>query len=493
MAQRALGTGTAVRRRALFGLLDRDGWTWAGIKAMLWFLLIILLMGYLPDRAYYFTVFSQIDLGLRSDALTPVNFCPPDNETLPCPAPGGAILPWQLSPKELLLPAGRRDGVAVQIGTHLLYIGGTDGKAAAATVYEADLYDNGNFSAWREGPALPAPRTKLAAGFFGGSVYAFGGNDGSGKPTDTVYVVTPDPKTGELGKWQAADGSVKDVPKLNLPAARSGAAFAAAADGLALNGGRDDKGPTDTVWKSTANAKGVLQAWQAQAPLVPGQPRADASAVLSGDIIFVYGGVDAKGPTNVVMRGDIGKGTDAGKVIRWGTPTNASANLPAPRTDAAGFTANGAIYLIGGTDGSQPKTEVWWTTPDGNGNIVGWQHLPQSDLPAGQGLAGGSAIASGANAFVIGGQSPAGVTNGSIRTNLAPKPPFFQVGGPFGLTVPALKIDGEIGQQIGYLNAAGVATVNFVLLILIGWAMAHKEQTRAMWNRIRRRRGEGAG
>ena len=74
-----------------------------------------------------------------------------------------------------------------------------------------------------------------------------------------------------------------------------------------------------------------------------------------------------------------------------------------------------------------------------------------------------------------------------VRTNLAPKPPFFQVGGPFGLTVPALKIDGEIGQQIGYLNAAGVATVNFVLLLLIGWAMAHKEQTLAMWRRIRRR------
>jgi|SRR6266508_2531284 len=487
MAQRALGSGTPVRRRALFGLVDRDGWTWAGIKAMLWFLLIILLMGYLPDRAYYFTVFSQIDLGLRSDALTPVNFCPPENETLPCPAPGGAILPWQLSPKELLLPAPRRDGVAVQIGTHLLYIGGTDGEKAAATVFEADLYDNGNISAWREGPPLPAPRTRLAAGFFGGSIYAMGGNDGSGKPTDTVYVLTPDPKTGELGKWQAADGTVKDVPKLNLPGARSGAAFVAAADGLVLIGGRDSKGPTETVWKSTVDAKGVLHPWQAQAPLVPGQPRADASAVLSGDVIFLYGGVDAKGPTSLVMRGDIGKGTDVGKVIRWGTPTNASANLPAPRTDAAGFTANGAIYLVGGTDGTQPKTEVWWTTPDGNGNIVAWQHLPQGDLPAGQGLAGGSSLASGANAFVIGGQSPAGVTNASVRTNLAPKPPFFQIGGPFGLTVPALEIDGEIGQQIGYLNAAGVATVNFVLLLLIGWAMAHKEQTLAMWRRIRRR------
>ena len=106
MAQHALGAGKVANRRALFGLLDRDGWTWAFLKALGWFLLIIVLMGYLPDRAYYFTVFSTIDIGLRSDALTPVNLCPPENLTLPCPAPAGALLPWQVSPSELALPAG---------------------------------------------------------------------------------------------------------------------------------------------------------------------------------------------------------------------------------------------------------------------------------------------------------------------------------------------------------------------------------------------------
>ena len=52
--------------------------------------------------------------------------------------------------------------------------------------------------------------------------------------------------------------------------------------------------------------------------------------------------------------------------------------------------------------------------------------------------------------------------------------------------IPALKPDGEIGQQIGYLNAAGVGTVNFIILILIGWAFAHKEQVRSMIGRLRR-------
>ena len=57
-------------------------------------------------------------------------------------------------------PAGRRDGTAVQVGTHLLYIGGSDGKAASDAVFVADLYSDGNFSAWRQGPELPAPRTQ---------------------------------------------------------------------------------------------------------------------------------------------------------------------------------------------------------------------------------------------------------------------------------------------------------------------------------------------
>ena len=54
--------------------------------------------------------------------------------------------------------------------------------------------------------------------------------------------------------------------------------------------------------------------------------------------------------------------------------------------------------------------------------------------------------------------------------------------------VPGLKIDGEIGQQLGYANAAGVATVNFIILIIIGWAYAHKPQARAWVSRVVRRR-----
>ena len=103
-----------VRRRAFFGLFDADGWGWASVKAIFWFVVMIMLLGYLPDRAYYFTVQKTVDLGLL--LWSPINFCPPENLTLPCPAPAGATLPWQPSPTEIQLPGGRTDGEAGRLG-----------------------------------------------------------------------------------------------------------------------------------------------------------------------------------------------------------------------------------------------------------------------------------------------------------------------------------------------------------------------------------------
>ena len=105
----ALGPGLVVpKRRAFFGLLDADGWSWAGLKAFVWLVIIILMLGYIPDRAYYFTVNRTLQLGLL--VWSPINFCSNENETLPCPAPLGALVPWHESPTELALPQARTDG-----------------------------------------------------------------------------------------------------------------------------------------------------------------------------------------------------------------------------------------------------------------------------------------------------------------------------------------------------------------------------------------------
>ena len=486
MAQQALGPGTAVpRRRALFGLLDAEGWGWASVKAFVWLIIIIFVLGYLPDRAYYLTVGRTVDLGVL--VWSPINACPPTNENLPCPAPVGAVVPWEPSPPQLSLPQGRTQGSVIQVGSQILYIGGSDGKAATASVYVARTVGTGNFDAWAEGPALPAPRANASVVYIAGSIYVIGGSDASGAPTDTVYVLSPNNLTGALGAWTTSD-------VLKLPEARTQAAAAVTPDGLLLIGGRNAGGPVATTWKTRLNNTGGLSAWSAEQPLVT--PQADATAALIGDYLWLYGGSDANGPVGAVQRGIFGQAAveglpenpNEGKLIRWDISNQA--NLPVARTDFSGWAANGAIYLAGGTDGSGPKPQVYWAVPTTAGDITEWKHLDAMDLPA-SGLAGAPAVVTGPNVVLVGGvTSPDTILATSVRANTAPQSPFFQLG-LVGATVPGMKIEGEIGQQLGYLNAAGVGTVDFIILILIGVAYAHKAQARAFIGRVlhRARRG----
>jgi len=480
MTQQAIGAGTALpRKRVLFGLLDADGWGWASVKSFLWVLIIIFMLGYLPDRAYYFTVGQTVDFGVM--VWAPINACPPSNETLPCPPPTGAVIPWQPSPVEIRLPQPRTGGSIIQNGTTLLYVGGSDGKTAVDTTYVSTVSGTGNFDKWTEGPKLPAPRAGASVAFVSGIIYVIGGYDAAGVPTDTIFQLNPDPKTGALGDFS----TTKNV----LPEGRADAAGVVSATGLLLIGGSNASGPVATTWKSTPTPTGALGGWTVEAPLV--FPQTNATAAVIGDYVWLYGGSDANGPVGAVQRAEFGKAAaeglavnpDAGKVVRWAV--NNAANLPVARTDASGWSANGAIYLVGGSDSTGPQSQLYWAIPTTDGNIPEWMHLDASDLPAG-GLAGAAPVIVGPDAILVGGTTSTGILASSARANTAPQPPFFSLG-ILGLTIPGLKLDGEIGQQLGYLAAAGVGTANFVLLILIGWAFAHKAQATSMLHRIRRR------
>jgi hypothetical protein len=467
----------AARRRAFFGLFNADGWPWAVVKSLFWFVLIIILLGYIPDRAYYFTVQRTVDVGLL--AWSPVNFCPPENETMPCPVPAGATLPWHPSPAQVSLPAARTGGVAGVLGQTYLYVGGSDGKAATADVYVSRSVGDGNLDAWSAGPALPEARADAASVVVGSTLYVIGGYGPDGKPTTTTYSMTI-ANDGKLGAWVTEEELVLEEP-------RAGASAVAVSDGLVVLGGTDGAAATRSVWKSQTDSSGKPGAWVAQEPLA--EANTDGLAVHVGDVIFVIGGRDGSGSAvATVQQGFVGGPNatpeDPNIVAAW--RFSEQTNLPEPRSDVAGFTANGVIYIQGGSDGVAPRTETLWTTPDAAGVIPGWQQLAQTDL--GYGIEGGAGVVAGSHAFIFGGTTPDGVSANLARTNLSPQEPFFQLG-ILGATIPALKLDGEIGQQIGYLNAAGVGTVNFILLILIGWAFNHKERVGALIASRRRRKG----
>jgi hypothetical protein len=464
------------KRRALFGLLDADGWGWASAKAAVWFIIIIFVLGYLPDRAYYFTVNRTLELGIL--AWSPVNFCPPENETLRCPAPVGAIVPWHPSGTPAL-PAARADGAVIQVTTSLLYIGGSDGATAQSSVSVAP-FDDGVIGAWTAGPELPEARTDASVAFFGGSIYVVGGFAADGAPTATTFVLTPDAATGDLGEWTVSE-------TLALPEARADSAIVALGDGLLLIGGQNADGATRTTWKAPFDAESAdLGAWTVE-PGVLNDPSTGGLAAQVGDYVWLYGGSNGSNPTRTVERGELESTADGQVLARWGVhgPDNPT-NLPEGRVDATGFVSTGALYLVGGSDGSSARSEVWWAVPSGDGTIDEWKHLAETDLPA-PGLAGAAALTSGAEVYLIGGRTGDGVIGHAVQANLAPQAPFFQLG-LVGATVPALKVSGEIGQQLGYLNASAVGGGAFAALIVIGWAMAHRERTREALEKLRRRR-----
>ena len=483
MAEYALPPG-AVRRRAVFGLLDANGWLWATIQAAFWFLTIIFLLAYVPDRAYYFTVLPTLDLGYN--AISPVNFCPAEDKTLPCPAPAGAVIPWEGSPAELALPAGRASAGTFSSGSSVYLIGGRTADGATASVLTTIIDDSGNFAAWRDGPALPDPRSDAAVLTLSGTPYVIGGLDASGQPTTTVYVGTVD--QGVLTGWQESSD-------LTLPTALARLSGVSTATGLYVFGGQSPDGLSAAIFHSSLNDSGKLTAWAENPELPLPEARANATAESVGEGVYVIGGDGPDGPTNTVFylaldtHGDPALNPDTQRPYGWGVSVGpaATAALPDARSGQTSLANSGSLYVIGG-DGpdGQPVSSNLWTVPDpATGAISGWQQMDATDLPEARAQA--AAVVVGQTAFLIGGQGQGDLLASTDRADVAPRLPFFRLG-LFGITIPALSIKGQIGQQLGYIAAGTAGAGDLVLLIIIGWMFSHRRQSYRFFQRITRGR-----
>ena len=146
----------------------RTAGRWASVKAVFWLVVIIMILGYIPDRAYYFTV------GAHGRPRRPRLVA---DQPLPArerdPAVPGAgrrdRAVAAVAARARRCPPPRTDGVVVQIGTRLLYIGGTDGTTAQADgLRRARRSGPATSTSGRAGPPLPAPRTDAGVAFVAG-------------------------------------------------------------------------------------------------------------------------------------------------------------------------------------------------------------------------------------------------------------------------------------------------------------------------------------
>lgn len=484
MAERALPPG-AIRRRTVFGLLDEDGWTWASIKAFFWFLLIIFLLGYLPDRAYYFTVSPTIDVGFN--VISPINLCPAENRLPQCPAPAGTVIPWQLSPEELALPQPRAGAGVFSSGENLYLIGGRTPDGPTDSVLTSVVFD-GNLTAWTDAPALPEPRSDAAVVNLSGAPYVIGGRDEADNPTDTVFrgVV----EEGLLTSWEPVEDAALPQPLADLTGVPT-------INGIYIFGGRTEDDLSSAVYHAEFEAvvPPRLNPWTEVTELPLPEARADATSIVLGNFVYVVGGEGPDGPSNQVYflgldfdaQPQVDPRTD--RPFGWGVSAGSAAAfaLPEPRARHASFTNAGAIYVVGGAgqDGELQASNYWAVPDPVTGTIPEWRRLSDTDLT--EARADAVALAIAGYAFVIGGEVSAGPATTTERADTSPRPPFFRLG-LFGATVPGLGIPGNIGQELGWLAAAGIATGNFIVLILIGWAYSHPRQTQHLIERVSRGR-----
>lgn len=473
MAEYAFPPG-AVRRRAVFGLLDADGWTWAALKATFWFIFIIFVLGYVPDRAYYFTVSPTIDLGFN--AISPINLCPADNESLPCPAPAGAVIPWQESPAELGLPQGRTAAGTFTSGENMYVVGGAAGGQATTSVLVTTA-TNGNLAPWTEAAALPDARAGSVVLSLSGTPYVIGGADASGAPTTTVFKGKVE--QGKVTGWEDAG--------LTLPVPLIDASGASTATGLYVFGGRTTGDALSAaVYRANIPAgQTKLGAFEEMTEVPLPEARAGAAAIGAGVSVYVVGGQGPNGVTNTVFylgldaHGNPAVNPATERPFGWGVSAEqaSAAALPDARQHATAFGNGGALYVMGGQDATGATVATnYWTVPNAsNGTITGWTRLDATDLPQPRALAGPAVI--GQYVYLIGGSGANKEDlSSTVRADLAPRPAFFKLG-LFGLTVPALSIKGEIGQQLGYIIAAGAGTGGLIFLILIGWMFSHRRPT----------------
>jgi hypothetical protein len=483
MAQRALPPG-AVRRRTAFGLFDADGWTWATIKATFWFFTIIFLLGYLPDRAYYFTVSPTIDVGYN--VVSPINWCDGRNRGLPCPAPHGATVPWQPGGEGITLPQPRAAATGFNVSENIYVAGGQTPDGVTASVLGTVLQDD-NMTGWSEVAQLPEPRADAVSAVLNGVPYVIGGVDAEGNATATVFrgII----EEGALSGWE-------DAEDLAVPVAVTDASAVATTRGIYLFGGLVDGQPSDTVYLAALSDADTpqLQAWTEVTELPLPEPRAGATAVLETDSIYVLGGYGPDGISNLVFflaldeEGVpvIDPGTE--QTRGWGVSVGQASDfaLPEPRQNHASFANGGAIYVIGGEGpGETPATTQYWAVPEGENGALTWNRLEVNDLP--EGTHDAEIVALGAHAYILGGETAEGPTDAVLRANLAPALPFFRLG-LFGMTVPGLAIPGEIGQELGLLMSAGAGTTLFIVLLLIGVAYSHPRGTMRLIERVSRGR-----
>lgn len=166
--------------------------------------------------------------------------------------PEGPAAEWT---ETAALPAPRFHHAGSSTTTHAYLTGGLEINDATDTVYIGEFSEDGGIKSWREGPALPEPRTHHSSFLHGDHLYIVGGFSGGVQAPQRQTSVHRAPilENGDLGPWEL------DVS--TLPNTRSTHANTIYDGHVYLIGGLDDVGFTSTIIRAELQ-EGGLGPWE---------------------------------------------------------------------------------------------------------------------------------------------------------------------------------------------------------------------------------------
>jgi hypothetical protein len=207
------------------------------------------------------------------------------------------------------------------------------------------------------------------------------------------------------------------------------------------------------------NNSGALQPWVANSTTIPTASYAAVTAISNGYVYYVGGSTGTSGTLSSVNYAPLNAN---GSVGNWTTSSN---SLPAALSNAAGFAANGYLYVIGGSTTDVPSgavSTVYYAKLNADGSVGAW-HTNSNALPTTAFAASGT-TANG-YVYIIG-----GVNSLSTRLNSVYYAP--------------INADGSIGSWAtssnvlpATLDAGAVVTANGYLYYTGGYDGSNSSKT----------------
>lgn len=278
----------------------------------------------------------------------------------------GALGTWATA-SQPTLPVGRWGHKAAVYNGRVYVTGGRTGAAAVSnTTYYASI-SGGVIGAWSTSAnTFTTARTQHEMVQYGGYLYIMGGWNGTTLNSDVQYTKVND--DGTLTTWASTEALYGG----GSGAVHSFTAFAAGGY-IYTMGGAKSSGVSNITAKSQINTDGTLNVWQQVSdPSGTTIDRSYHTAAYYDGYVYVINGIPASGGTGVttITWGRLTNGGSGTTVGTW----QASQSLPTNVGEHGAVARNGYVYVIGGTDGANTTSQVYYAAINANGGSLGsWQ------------------------------------------------------------------------------------------------------------------------